>query len=391
MRILYVSPYPPARDGIGAYTSLLTAAMQDRGCEVRVLVPRPAADSPPEVVGAIGWLPWREAAALRRISEFGPDIVHVQFAVPAFGLRTIVLARRVRALRRHLGVPVVATMHEVTRDTTRLHRLGRVIYRGLARGCDMAIVHTQAASAVLTGAVGLAPGSVTVIPHPAARPPAGGTQPGELRSRFGTGDARILLAFGFVHVDKGLQDLVGALGVLRRSGSLSPDATRVVIAGAVRRRHGPFRAFEARDHLHLWRVLRLARRHGVRDQLILTGYVPDAEVVGWFGMAEAVVLPYRRIEQSGVAGLAVALGVPVLASRVGGLDEQFDGSPWTFAARDPAGLAHVLARFLATPPDERASAWRVREPADVSAVAAATREVYAAAMGGAAGRLAHAG
>jgi glycosyltransferase involved in cell wall biosynthesis len=391
MRVLYISPYPPARDGIGDYTQFLATAIRDRGCDVRVVVPRADPGAPPEVLGATGWLPWPPASARQRIAEFRPDVVHVQFAVAAFGARTMTLACWLRVLRRDLGVPVVVTMHEVTRDTALLRATGRAIYRRIAAACDLAIVHTQAASSALTGPVGVPASTVTVIPHPTAEPPAGDVEPGELRDRFGLDDARVLLAFGFVHVDKGLQDLVGAVSALHRSDAALMDGARVVIAGAVRRRHGVFRAFEARDHLHLRRVLRLARRNGVREHLILTGYVPDREVAAWFQMAEAVVLPYRRIEQSGVAGLAVALNVPVLASQVGGLDEQFGGGPWIFPARDPAALSSVLARFLSTPTDAHGPAVTRREPLDVAAVAATTLEAYAKAVGDSAEGLAHVG
>jgi glycosyltransferase involved in cell wall biosynthesis len=390
MRVLYVSPYPPAPDGIGRYTYLLAEAMRDRGSDVRVVTPRPAADARPEVAGTVGWLRWREAD-LRRIGEFRPNVIHLQFAVAAFGARTITLARRMAELRSEFGVPVVVTMHEVTRDTALLGPVGRALYRRLAAVCDLVIVHTNAALAALSDQVGVAAGGVSVIPHPATTPPAGATDPAELRARFGIGTARILLAFGFVHVDKGLEDLVAALAVLRRTATTGLDDVRVVVAGAVRRRHGPFRAFELRDHLYLRRVLRLARRRGVRDRLILTGYVPDRDVAGWFAAAAAAVLPYRRIEQSGVAGLAVALDVPVLASRVGGLDELFGGSPWTFAAADPAGLADVIAGFLASPEDPRSPANRPVGGADIPAVTAATENAYDRAMRGLSGRGAHVG
>ena len=390
MKVLYISPYPPAPDGIGRYTHLLAEAVRDRGSDVRIVVPRPVADAPPEVAGTIAWLRWREAD-MRRIAEFQPDIIHLQFAVAAFGARTVMLVRRVTELRRKFGIPVVVTMHEVTRDTALLRAFGRLLYRRIAAVCDLAIVHTQTALAALSDEIGVPSSRVTVIPHPAATPPRGSTHPAELRARFGIGTARILLAFGFIHVDKGLDDLVSALGLLRRTTLAGLDDVRVVVAGAVRRRHGPFRAFELRDRLYLRRVLRLARRMGVRDQLILTGYVPDQDVPGWFAAAAGAVLPYRRIEQSGVAGLAIALDVPVLASRVGGLDELFGSSPWTFAAGDPAGLADVVARFLASPQDLNRTAVVPTGGADLPAVTAATEIVYGRAIHGLAGTVAHVG
>jgi glycosyltransferase involved in cell wall biosynthesis len=386
MRILYVSPYPPARDGIGDYTSALVTAVRDQGSDARVLLPRPAGEPAADVIGALAWRRPDWAA----VERFGPDVVHIQFAVAAFGLRAAGLPRWIAALRRGLAAPVIVTMHEVTRDTALLRGPGRVLYRRIARRCDLVIVHTEAARAALTGAVGVPAAQVTVIPHPATRPPAGDAEPTALRERFGLGQDRILLAFGFIHVDKGLPDLVRALGLLRRTDPASLDGVRLVIAGAVRRRSGLFRIFEARDHLQLRRVLRRARRDGVRGNLVLTCYVPDDEVTGWFCAADAVVLPYRRIEQSGVAGIAAALGVPVLASQVGGLAEQFGGTPWTFPARDPAALAAVITRFLGD-----RQAWPAQDAPvpiqEISAVAAATLRAYGAVRAAQAGGLARVG
>jgi glycosyltransferase involved in cell wall biosynthesis len=380
MRILYVSPYPPARDGIGDYTCALATAMQGLGHDVAVLVPRPVADRPAEVIGAVGWRSGRrQTVTLDSIAAFRPDVVHVQFGVAAFGARTIALLRWLAAVRAASGVPVIVTMHEVTRDTRLLGAAGRALYRRMAGSCDQVIVHTEAASTVLCGPVGAQPAKVAVIPHPAGRPPAGDVEPAELRARFGLGDARILLAFGFIHVDKGLQDLVAALGVLRRDGAAALDGVLVVVAGAVRRRYGPMRVFEARDRLHLRMALRRARRAGVRDRLVLTGYVPDSEVTAWFSAAEAAVLPYRRIEQSGVASMAIALGVPVLASRVGGLDELFGASRWTFPAREPDRLARTIADFLGSPPlprQEPAGAVQSQRGETLAAVAAVTAALY---------------
>jgi glycosyltransferase involved in cell wall biosynthesis len=309
--------------------------------------------------------------------------------VAAFGSRTPALVRLIGALRSDHRIPVIITMHEVTRDTALLRTAGRALYRTIAARCDQVIVHTEAARIALTSMTGVAQAKVTVIPHFAAQPPAGEVGAAELRRRFGLAGALILLAFGFVHVDKGLPDLVRALGRLRRSGLL-PAGARVVVAGAVRRRSGPMRVFEARDRLHLRRALLLARLYGVRGDLVLTGYVPDSEVAGWFEAAECAVLPYRRIEQSGVASLALAAGTPVLASRVGGLTELFTDTQWTFPPRDPDRLAQAIAGFLDAPHEARPGVL-VKNQADVAAVAAATLDAYAVVTQGSAGGLARVG
>jgi glycosyltransferase involved in cell wall biosynthesis len=403
MKILYVSPYPPARDGIGSYTHAMAGLAQDAGHDIGVIVPGLIRGSPAEVLGGLGWRPGHLAGLGDTVTAWGPDVVHVQFAVAAFGARTPLLVRWLTLLRRQLPVPVVITMHEVTRDTALLRGPGRALYRLLAGHADRIIVHTGAARDALTR-MGGPPGKTVIIPHPRARPPRAESTPAGLRARFGLGDSRILLAFGYVHIDKGLGDLVRALGILSRSAAIplfsppprfaptpslpSPPPApglrdvRLVIAGAVRPRRGVFRVFEARDRAHLARVLRQARRSGLGGHLVLTGYVPDGDVEAWFRAAEAAVLPYRRIEQSGVAGLAGAFGVPVLASTAGGLGELYAGSRWTFPPRRPDRLAQVLADFLRAAPAEREIAAGHRGAPDLQAVTELTLSLYRAGAQG---------
>jgi glycogen(starch) synthase len=131
----------------------------------------------------------------------------------------------------------------------------------------------------------------------------------------------------------------------------------------------------------------MAQRLGVRQRLVPAGYVPEHEVAGWFEAADAVVLPYRRTEQSGVAGLANAFRVPVIASTAGGLGEQFSGTPWTFPPRDVSRLAAVLEAFLSATPEQRSAAARLHRTIDVRTVAASTVDVYAAARAATGGLL----
>jgi glycosyltransferase involved in cell wall biosynthesis len=217
---------------------------------------------------------------------------------------------------------------------------------------------------------------VSVVPHPDIKPPHVISSPAHLRQRFKLGDQEVLLAFGFIHIDKGLGDLITALSIARKSDKASLERIRLVIAGAVRPRQGLFRVFELRDEMHFAGVLRRCHRAGLDDVVVLTGYVPEDDVAGWFKAAAGVVLPYRRTEQSGVASLANAFGVPVLASKVGGLAEQYASSPWLFSPRNPKELAGVLARFVAMTPQQRALAARPLTAAQMDSVLEATLSIY---------------
>lgn len=368
-----MSPYPPGRDGIGDYSAALAGAFARDGHDVRVVVPRPAAGSPPEVVGALGGSAAARAALHRRVAAFAPDVVHVQFAVAAFGTRLPGLWAFLRALRRASGAPLVVTAHEVTRDTATLGGPGRLLYRRLCGAAARALVHTPAAARELTGRIGVDAGRVAVVPHHRRPAPAPGTDAASLRAAHGLGDDRVLLAFGFIHVDKGLDDLVAALALLRSGDPVALDGVRLVVAGTVRRRSGAFRLFEARDHLHLARVRRFVAREGLAARVAFTGYVPEGAVAPWFGLAEALVMPYRRIEQSGVGSLAASLGVPVIASRAGSLADDHGDPRWAFAPGDRAGLAAAVGAFLA---EGGAPAPARSGGADLHAVARAVLAAY---------------
>jgi glycosyltransferase involved in cell wall biosynthesis len=207
-------------------------------------------------------------------------------------------------------------------------------------------------------------------------PPRAASSTVDLRDRFNLSDMELLLAFGYIHTDKGLIDLVRALSILRKSGITPLDNVRLVVAGTIRPRHGLFRLFEIRDRLHLARVLHLAHRRLPKDSVTVTGYVPDSDVAAWFQTASTVILPYRRTEQSGVASIACALKVPVLTSSAGGLGEQIANPRWTVPPGDPEKLALVLSRFLKSPPHERASAVPSSHDADLGHVIAATLDKY---------------
>jgi glycosyltransferase involved in cell wall biosynthesis len=381
MKILYVSPYLPARDGIGTYTHMLLVAMREQGHDVRIVVPRASHDSPAEVIGSIAFGARGYALLRDTFGSWKPDVVHVQFAVAAFGTRSFYLTRWLKMVRRDLSGPVLITMHEVSRDIGSLRALGRMIYRSLAYSCDRVIVHTSAARDALSGSIGVAASKIVVIAHPRAELPLAYSSARNVRGHFNLNNKKILLAFGFIHVDKGLNDLVRALAIARQSGRVSFDDLRLVVAGAVRPRRGLFRTFEIRDRLHLRRILHYIRRNSLDEYIVFTGYVPDSDVEAWFRAAECVVLPYRRAEQSGVAGLADSFEVPILASTAGGLAEQFGGLRWTFPPRNPERLAATLTDFLDSTSRLPGPAASGRRLANFASVATMTLDTYQTVSG----------
>jgi glycosyltransferase involved in cell wall biosynthesis len=73
-------------------------------------------------------------------------------------------------------------------------------------------------------------------------------------------------------------------------------------------------------------------------------YVSDEEVGGFFAGADVVVLPYHRSSASGPLHLAMAHGLPIVVSAVGGLIEASDGYEGAIRVppRDPSAIAQAL-------------------------------------------------
>ena len=141
----------------------------------------------------------------------------------------------------------------------------------------------------------------------------------------------VILFFGLLRPYKGVTYLIQAFESL-------PDTLRentsLVIAGE------PWEDKEA---------LELARLSPYSSQIKLyPEYISDEEVPIFFSSADVLVLPYIRASQSGVAHIAISYGMPIVASKVGGLVEslsKYSGSVFV-PATDIDALSHALSSLL---------------------------------------------
>jgi len=111
----------------------------------------------------------------------------------------------------------------------------------------------------------------------------------------------------------------------------------------------------------------LARVLGVEGQVMLRGPLPRNEVLRAYGSSDALVLP-SLFEPFGIVLLeAMAAGLPVVASRVGGIvDVVEDGKTGLLVPpRNPQALADAIGRLVSDPPLRRrmGDAGRAKVPA----------------------------
>jgi phosphatidyl-myo-inositol dimannoside synthase len=110
----------------------------------------------------------------------------------------------------------------------------------------------------------------------------------------------------------------------------------------------PVRLVHLGDGRHRARLERLAVQHNLSDRVTFTGDLPAAEVRDWLDRADLFVLPSRTEGLPRALIEAMARGLPVVGTPVGGIPQLLD--PDCLAAPgDPAALAETVARLLADP------------------------------------------
>lgn len=364
MTIVLIGPVHPHRGGIAHHTALLARSLAAAGHDVHViayatLYPRALfpgrttldpSDVPLEIAAARLirplWPPswWRAATA---VLAARPDLVVVQWWVPYFAPALGTIA----ALIRRGGARLVFICHNVLPHDGG-GGLDRALVRAaLARGAAW-VVHSSADGHALRALLGPArfepAGAGRIVesrlPHLDLDPvgarrdgdaPVLETAASQLRVRHGVPPgAPLALFFGFVRPYKGLMSLVDALPIALRSvGDL-----HVLVAGEFWQEADAYR--------------RRAAELGVSARIRFDDrYIPNEEVAAFFAAADVCVLPYREATQSAIVPQAFAAGVPVIATRVGGLPEAVaDGeSGLLVPPDDPAALAGALARFFGEP------------------------------------------
>jgi len=358
MKAVFVTPYPPKPDGIGAHTRELVAALtQVEGVDVEVVTSRRPAGpvATPGVHRVLAADPRCTADVAARLHRLEPDVLHYQFAIPAFGLAAVSAVRAgARARRADPNLRILITLHEVSREIDLLGPVGLRVYRALVAIADAVIVHTTEAHDLVVRACGADPRRVWVTPLGAAPPPVGSLAPdavAAVRARYGlTGhepDGRPLaLCFGYLHTDKGIEHLIEAVARLQQADALPAAGLDVLISGTVRPRSGVFRYFERRDRDYELALRRAVEHHGLTDCVRFVGFVDSADVPALFAAARVVVVPYTKVTQSSVLGMATVAGVPVVASDLPGLREALGDGGVLVPPADPDALATALASVV---------------------------------------------
>lgn len=306
---------------------------------------------------ANGWPDYRTASGWLRESGFRPDVVHGQGAAGE-GL----LATRVA---RDLRIPAVVTVHGMPDKEARMY--GDPARAALARR-------------VMKQTLGAAQGVVFVSPY---RKDELSFAPGvearvienaiaeESFAVVNAGAGSAILYAGFVGPRKRLLDLVRALPLVRRS----VPAARLRVAGPVS------------DAAYGESVKAEVRSLGLGDAVDFLGPLTPESLRAEYVSAGVLALPSEEENAPQVIAEAMASGLPVVATDVGGIRWMVrdGGGGYVVPPRDVGALATRIASVLssdrsALSAEARAEAQRFRP----RRVAEATLDLYRAVTGGSA-------
>jgi glycosyltransferase involved in cell wall biosynthesis len=335
--------------GQNVHVAMLARALADRGHRVTVYTRRDDAGLPRSVAFAPGvvvehldagppsplpkdelWPHVAELGASLRVALAAspPDLVHAHFWMSG---------RAAVDAARGLGVPVVQTFHALgsvkrrwqgSADTSPAPRIR--VETAVAQAVDE-VIATCADEVAELQALGVDPARVTVVPSGVDTDSF--TPEGPAADRT---DVPRLLVVGRLVARKGLGDVLAALTRL-------PEAELVVVGGPA--------AADLPTDPGAADVLARAETLGVADRVRLVGRADRGEVSGWIRSSDLVVCaPWY--EPFGIVPLeAMACGVPVVGTAVGGLtDTVVDGRTGLLVPpRCPERLAAAVAELLADP------------------------------------------
>jgi D-inositol-3-phosphate glycosyltransferase len=350
---------------VAVYTRRDDAALPERlttsaGYEVVHIAAGPAAPVPKDDL-------WPHMAAfsdhLTEMLKFQqPDVIHAHFWMSAWA--------SARAARQ-LNLPLLVTFHALgsvkrryqgPADTSPLNRVR--VEAAVASVADR-IVATATDEVRELALLGVPPDKVSVVPCGVDLEHFSPVPTAEVSSSAPARGCRYrLLSVGRLVPRKGYDATIEALTQL-------PE-TELLIAGGA----------DATPEPEHDRLIALAEQLGVADRVHLIGQVARTDMPALLRSADLVVCsPWY--EPFGIVPLeAMACGVPVVASAVGGmLDTVVDGVTGAHVPpRDPAALAEVIGALLHSPSRRaqlaRAGLERVRSCYSWERVAADTADIY---------------
>jgi len=324
-RIALIGNSPPRLCGIATFTRDVYQALHTAFPEIALDLyamtdPGGAYAYGPEVTCAIAQEDLNDyRVAAQRINDSHADVVLVQHEYGIFGGPAGALLLR---LLDRVDAPVVVTLHTVLEQPNADQR---AVIEALARRASKLIVMAEKGRELLVRVHGISWNQIAVIPHGAPDRPF--IRPESVHERFGFGGRRVLLTFGLLSPNKGIETMIRAMPAIIAA---HPESLYVVLGAT----HPHLVAREGEAYRDSLKALaeELGVAHAVR---FIDGFLDQEALLDYLQAADIYITPYLNETQitSGTLSYAIALGKPVVST------------PYWHAAELLAGDLGVLVPF----------------------------------------------
>ena len=286
-----------------------------------------------------------DLASYRRAADFlntsDVDLVVLQHEYGIFGGSA---GHFILALLRDLQMPIVTVLHTVLRAPDQHQRRALVEIAGLS---DRLIIMSEHARGLLHDVYAIPADKINFIPH--GIPDIPFVDPNFYKDRFDAEGKMVLLTFGLLSPNKGIEHVISALpAIVERF----PDIVYLILGTT----HPHVKQHEGEGYRLM--LQQLARDLGVeRHVAFYNQFVQLEQLVEFIGAADIYITPYLNPDQivSGTLAYTVGAGKAVISTPYAHAEELLaDGRGLLVPFRDPPAIARAVIQLLDSPADRHA-------------------------------------
>ena len=297
-KMAFLGDYLPRQCGIATFTTdVLSAVAAEHPDSHCFAVPVNDLKGGYEYPAAVRFeIEEQDLSSYQRAADFlnisNPDVVCVQHE---FGIYGGPAGSHLLALLRELRMPVVTTLHTILREPGSDQR--RVMQELIARSTRL-VTMTERGRQMLQDIYRAPPAKIDLIPHGIPDMPF--VDPNYYKDQFGVEGRLVLLTFGLLSPNKGIENVLNALPAILAE---FPNVVYIVL--------GATHPNLVREHGEAYRLSleRLAKKNKVQKHVIFYNrFVELEELKEFIGAADLYITPYLNEAQITSGALAYAFG-----------------------------------------------------------------------------------
>jgi glycosyltransferase involved in cell wall biosynthesis len=305
-RVAIIGNYLPRKCGIATFTTDLCDALHAE-FDATELLALPVNDTPEGYayparirfeLAQDELVSYRQAADFLNFSNI--DLVCLQHEYGIFGGPA---GAHILELLRRLHMPVVTTLHTVLREPNADQRQ---VMNEIATLSDRLIVMSRQSAEILQEVFQVPMSKIDLIPH--GIPDVAFTDPSFYKDAFGTEGKDVLLTFGLLSPNKGIENVIQALpSILSRHSNVVYMVSGVTHPHVLRQEGDKYRQY----------LQKLANDLGVESSVIFRNrFVSPQELVEMIGAADIYITPYKHKGQvvSGTLTYALSAGKAIIST-----------------------------------------------------------------------------